>query len=106
MGPVIHDADFWADIIAPLNRVLFPNPLRYYDCDYDILSQENGDAMYRISLTRSALAKSKGLSLIEGVLYVAVSSGELLRFEARMPNIQMTTIGNQGTFRIEEPSRI
>ncbi len=102
VGPVIHDADFWADIIAPLNRVLFPNPLRYYDCDYDILSQENGDAMYRISLTRSALAKSKGLSLIEGVLYVAVSSGELLRFEARMPNMQMTTIGNQGSFRIED----
>ena len=101
VGPAIHEADFWADIIAPLNRVLFPNLLRYYDCDYDILSQPNGDAMYRITMVRSALAKSKGVSVIEGTLYVGVSSGHLLRFEASMPSMQMTTIGNQGTFRVE-----
>ena len=58
--------------------------------------------MYRIVMVRSDLARAKNVSLIEGTLYVAVGSGQLLRFEARLPNMQMTTIGNKGTFRIED----
>ncbi len=102
VGPIMRDANFWTDIVAPLDRILFMNKLRYYDYDYDILSQKNGDAMYRIVMVRSDLARAKNVSLIEGTLYVAVGSGQLLRFEARLPNMQMTTIGNKGTFRIED----
>lgn len=102
VGPIMRDANFWTDIVAPLDRILFMNKLRYYDYDYDVLSQKNGDAMYRIVMVRSDLARAKNVSLIEGTLYVAVGSGQLLRFEARLPNMQMTTIGNKGTFRIED----
>ncbi len=102
VGPIIRDADFWADIVAPLDRILFMNQLRYYDYDYDILSQKNGDAMYKITMVRSDVGRRNNVKLIEGALYVAVRSGELLRFEARLPNMQMTTIGTQGTFRVED----
>ena len=102
VGPTIHNNGFWEEIIAPLDRLLFLTPLKYYDYDYDILSQKNGDAMYKITMVRSDLAKYQDVKLIEGILYVAVRSGELLRFEARLPNMQMTTIGTQGTFRVED----
>ena len=102
VGHIIRDADFWTDIIAPLDRILFMNQLRYYDYDYDILSQENGDAMYKITMVRSDVGRQNNVKVIEGILYVAVHSGELLRFEARLPNMQMTTIGTQGTFRVED----
>ena len=102
IGPIMHDAVFWDEVVAPLNRILFFSPLKYYDFDYDILSQKNGDAMYRIVMVRSDLAKFNNIRQIEGTLYVAVGSGQLLRFEARLPNMQMTTIGNKGTFRIED----
>ena len=102
IGPIMHDAVFWDEVVAPLNRILFFSPLKYYDFDYDILSQKNGDAMYRIVMVRSDLAKFNNIRQIEGTLYVAVGSEQLLRFEARLPNMQMTTIGNKGTFRIEE----
>ena len=102
IGPIMHDAVFWDEVVAPLNRILFFSPLKYYDFDYDILSQKNGDAMYRIVMVRSDLAKFNNIRQIEGTLYVAVGSEQLLRFEARLPNMQMTTIGNKGTFRIED----
>lgn len=31
VGPIMRDANFWTDIVAPLDRILFMNKLRYYD---------------------------------------------------------------------------
>lgn len=87
LGPLIRDNASWDFLMVPFSV----NPQdkfysKYYDAENEVLEDEDGKMIYRITLKQRM---KQQVGILSGVLYVDVESFELLRFDGAIHGMNM-----------------
>ncbi len=97
LAPMTHESKFWEDCIIPLNDTSYVR--LFYDSQVEELTDEDGDIIYRIHLTRNDKPMLH-IPYLEGTFYVAQKKMRLLRFEGDMRDLQIKVVGGGRSYML------